>query len=879
MRTPHIPGTSSQRQQLISIVRRPKGLIALVRDPDSGTDAAPAIQSLPLEQVRPASKKTSLVAEAWRCLSTAKSSDENTLYNLLIILMETVPDLSGAEHRQRLPNGWGEEAGQLRPTQAHPRAFRGTKFKPPKEPQQQRFDIRPYLCNAGSVQNILASLWKWMPRVQPRLEHQGYSRASLQMLGPEFLAPATALGNRRKKHWTFPPLFLRYIWPFVRWGDPRQLSEYLSIYSTLDLEHNPQLLNAITWLIASSDVGLARRWCEVISIAPPHRKMAVVQSLVRTGACNSGPTRKTIQSVEELCRLATDENFPAWAKCFLIGLCNQVSEEYLLAGFRTAARFCPDHHFGAVQESAEFPERAVADLAVALAEQGASSGWLAMALWRQCARLPGLADVIRASRWRYFLPGAARYFEFLQGIAYGGQSERNLQRKWAAIRRQIPAIEELLIGLPSTHQAKAAVCLGDWLWYWDDPAEIGGRLPAGYELLRRVAAPPFAPGGGSSNALCSFLSIDKDDLVKNFLCAPDASFHALERASIRDDEARLVSRGCFGLSEILPGFTVHAFRASPSKLFRVARLLGGIAFPARARVIRRCQEHPLFQRDLESLPIAEAAAEVTPLLAEGYSNPISARLRSWLAGEAHLSTESLQRHRRVFCEKLIITRLDMLETSAFEWLKRGFPLQSTTKSDEHALRLMGSLDDNRRGLRRFLKSYWSGDHDYLARHPATISWYRQHRSVPRARWEEGIQLSSSGITLRIERDPLEILRIGTYAGSCLGIGGLCDYSAAAVLLDSNKQVVYARDRRGTVVGRQILAISDDDRLICFGVYPTSCPQTLKALFLEYDQLLARALHVPVYDPADGNAGAYEVSSVLSVNWWDDGSWDFKTTAD
>jgi len=71
-------------------------------------------------------------------------------------------------------------------------------------------------------------------------------------------------------------------------------------------------------------------------------------------------------------------------------------------------------------------------------------------------------------------------------------------------------------------------------------------------------------------------------------------------------------------------------------------------------------------------------------------------------------------------------------------------------------------------------------------------------------------------------------------GSCLGIGGICAYSSAAVLLDVNKQVLYARNRQGKVVGRQLLAIADDNRVICFHVYPLSSSKIVKSLFLDYD---------------------------------------------
>jgi hypothetical protein len=67
-----------------------------------------------------------------------------------------------------------------------------------------------------------------------------------------------------------------------------------------------------------------------------------------------------------------------------------------------------------------------------------------------------------------------------------------------------------------------------------------------------------------------------------------------------------------------------------------------------------------------------------------------------------------------------------------------------------------------------------------------------------------------------------------------------------------------------------------DRLICFNVYPLSSSKAVKDLFVEYDRALARTLGVSIYDPADEDAPGYKVSSVLSVYWWDDSSWDFET---
>jgi len=877
MQTSQTIRSMAEPLKLISIVRRPSELVALVgATNDIAESGSPAICTIQLNKVQQSLYEAAPLKEAWQHLAEASTMSENTLYNLLIVLIETVPDLSRESNQPLLPKEWGEEASPVRATQAHPRAYKGTKHRPPKEPTHRTIDMRTYLCDPGSVQKVVSSLWKWMPRVRRRLERSGYSVKKIEALERELSLPDGTSRNGLRKHWALPPRFVRYLWSFVRWRSPRELSDLLSLYTALDLEHDDELLGAISLLVASSEANAACLWSKAALILPAHRRTAFVFDLIRTGACSVEPAPEIVSHLKQILGLATEEHYPVWTKHFLTGIRNNVSAEYLLAGFRLAAHFRPDYRFEEVKQSVEFPEQAVEDLAINLAERDSYSGWLPMALWQRCERLPGLVEVIRDSQWKGFAPAASSYFEFLQGIAYHDLSERRLQSKWTAIRHQIPAIEELLLSLPVTHQAKAVACLSDWLWSWDEPAVIVKRLPAGLRLLRRLCAPPFTTDDGAVSVLFSFLDVDDENLREQFLNAPDACLEALERGCVRDNDARLISWGSYTLTWCMAGFALDALQSAPKKLVKVARTLGGVAYQPRAQILKGCREHAFFQPDLKALPISEAYARIEPFLRKGYTNPITARLQAWLSGEASLTAGSVERHRRVFFERLLLTRLDLIEQSVLEWLRQGFAVQNPTKDDEHALRLLGSLDDNRKGLRKFLRAYWSGDHEYLSRHPETVSWYRKHSSISPAIWEHGIPFDCDGITLSIERDPLEILKLGTYAGSCLGIGGICAYSSAAVLLDVNKQVLYARNRQGKVVGRQLLAIADDDRLICFHVYPLSSSKIVKALFLEYDRNFASALGLSIYNPAENDTPGYKVSSILSVYWWDDDSWDFNT---
>ncbi len=230
-------------------------------------------------------------------------------------------------------------------------------------------------------------------------------------------------------------------------------------------------------------------------------------------------------------------------------------------------------------------------------------------------------------------------------------------------------------------------------------------------------------------------------------------------------------------------------------------------------------------------------------------------------------------------ENLDRTRLDFIEQQVIMALSQTLPVPAVTKKKaRHALQLLGSLDDNRRGLRRFLRAYWTGDQQYLLRHPKTQHWFRRHPRVNATLWLNGISFQTKvttelGVSLGLEKDPLEVLRLGTDVGSCLGLGGLCDYSAAAVLLDVNKQVLYAWDRHGSVVARQLIALSKEDQVVCFNVYPESSPAPIKALFRAYDVAFAEALRLARYIPKSHYDRDYDIEHILSETWWDDALWN------
>ncbi len=861
--------------RLISVVRRPGELVALISEPNAEDPKSFEIKSIPFDALsRSLLPHKSRLQESWQRLANANAADSETLYDVLIVAVESVPDLSPATTPPPLPTNWGAVPATPKATSAHPRAFKGTKHQPPKGTRLAPFDLRPHLCHPGSVHALLSPMRKHLPVVQARLEQHGYSKAIVEAIESEFSRTANVRHSGGRAYWTLPARFVQYIWPLVRWRPARDVSAYLSLYVALELESDDRLLWAVSRFVALSDTGHACAWCRLATTLPPHRRLAFVSVLLEVKPDAMPPGSRVETHLAQISELSADDQFPVWLRCFLETIRHGGDVEYLMAGFRLADQFGLNRSFDRVGECADFPERIVEEIGIELAE-----GWIAVDLWRSCGHFPGMADLLRQSTWRTFTSEAAvRYFRFLIGLEYSDLKEAALQRKWRSTQKWMPQLEAVVANAPPTHQQKAAEYFSEWLGFWDDPRMIENRTPVGLGLIRRLAAPPFGTGDGASRALGSMLEIKDEAMLTRFISAPDRSFEALERACRRQNDANLISWGLRSLVQHLPAFTVDAFCAAPRKLACSAKVLGGVQPPIRGEICRTCGSSRLFQTDPLTTAIRDVCKTISDIWEEGYTNPIPARLKLWLQGDIQLSAGSLERCQRVLADKLVLTRLDVIERAVLDQLKVGLPVQNLSKGGSHALRLLGDVRENRRGLRAFLQAYWSGDREYLARHPATLAWHKKHKPITPELWEQGIPFEESqgGFSIRVERDPLEILKLGTYTGTCLGVGGLCSDSAIAALLDVNKKVLYARDRRGRVIARQLLAVADDDRLVCFHVYPLSSPASVKAAFREYDCAFSRALRVPLYEPAGDDDPGYQVSSVLSVYWWDDGSWDFDT---
>ena len=345
---------------------------------------------------------------------------------------------------------------------------------------------------------------------------------------------------------------------------------------------------------------------------------------------------------------------------------------------------------------------------------------------------------------------------------------------------------------------------------WNQAQAPATAFPHALDLLGRLSQAPFALHANAIRALVAMVGHADPDTQLRLAAAPDRVFLRLEKASRRRNDAYLITDGLETICASQCALAVEWLLHETGLLLKVMHLLGGLGTELRDQVITSFS--------LTSLTSGDASAD-----------------------------------------------LDRLRTETLAVLAQGIPVSDTLPpAVRHALQVRRQLYANRVAFRKFLRAHLRGDTSYIPRHPLNQQWLRRHARADNSVWARGrdlaVTLPGTGpVRLSIERDPLEVLRLGTYVGSCLGNGGAFVDSAAAVVLDVNKLVVYARNGRGAVIARQLVAFSEDDTLVCFHVYPLASGSAVKAAFAEFDRLLAAALGIPIQGD-----GEYEIANLGST---------------
>ncbi len=829
--------------------------------------------------------KKRLLLDSWDALRAVTAWNSEALAHVLHVLIGTIAD-PYADTSDVPAFTASEPPPRPKPTAAHPRAYRGTKYKPPKPPRPNPTDLRPHLCVPADEDRILARLSPHFEDAISLVERDDAYGKTLRSRGQACLR---AYGQCwppecRTQIAAVPASFRRDLLWNLRDRDWEHVSAALAAYWALDLDQEVQLRRCISILVSINTGRQAVDWCQVIARMPLPRRVHFAELLIESSAHEAALDDQVVEGLTRADHLSSDSVYRHRMFYALSSVKERANLAYPNDGFVLANDGPVNHKFtevGSVENVAKAVQR-FADYV-----HDAENWWPTspISLWEHCSRLEGLRELLEAPDWRRVDPhSAVTLLGILSGVVYEELDEEYLARKWRLLRGHANGLLRFVEQISVDYRHKALDCLSELVGDWADAERLGTVLEPYLRLLARLCGRPFQEKGYGHYALTAFTTLPPEQwrVVEQ---AEDASFRKFEAATTRKNDAWLIGTGLWSLCEINPGLAAAAFDRFPQQLLKAAQTLGVLDFPARRELVRSFAQHPLSLAD----PLTLGARGLVDLVEEhvkpGISNPIPRRLKEHLRGSRLLQPSQVDRDVALIRQGWLTLQLDVLNQLAFDRMSHGLPETERTSQVKHALMLQQVAADHRRSLRRLLKAYLGGEKAYAEDHPKNQEWLARHSRIEPSKWLRGIdyrgEVPDHGVLdLAIERDPLEVLRLGSYFGTCLGVGGGHSYSAAAITLDVNKQVVYARNTAGRVVARQLLAVAQDDRLICFTVYPKRIAREVRALFREFDKRLAVCLGLDIYEPSEaGGDDGYKIEAIVSCDFWDDDAWDFRLTTD
>ena len=823
-------GGAWHMDQVIGILRRPGGLVAVVsrRTPEPTEQSSTChTEYVLLEETPPGlvPDRDALVA-SWKRLGVVQVPNETVTEDVVRVLSSTI--VLAAERPPSLAPLAPALRVARRATAAHPRAFRGTTYKPPTPGAPPTVDYQPYLCSSrgvGMVMSVLAPTWaQGLERLRLGGAELGPLTGSMSPLEIGDIYLAVHHGSLYRRADALPEWFATHFLSSLRGVAWPAMQRIVDLGRAVDLPNDSGLRAVAARLAAFGGAGFVTGWLEHAVHVPTQCRTVLLSQAIANEPKVYDPSLLSAALVDVMNDVIPNDQSVALLGWFLRYAERGVSADFLVAGLELASAGPVDRIVDLEpRPDAYYPAAAAVRLADYLdsnCADGATRGWRTT-LWRHCGELPPLAEIIAQDGWRSLPPRDAEqllwvYLDFV----WASDGPEVIDQKVAHAIANLDRVIALVASVAPAYRPKVIEAVASVYRRWNRADALGTAFPHALDLVERLARTPFASHANAMRALVAMIEHADPDTQLCLAAAPDRVFFRLEKACRRRNDADLITDGLEALCVSQCALAVEWLVHETGPFLKVMHLLGGLGAELRAQVVTSfC---------VTSVTHDDAGVDL-------------ARLRT--------------------------------ETLAV--LAQGIPLSDTSlPAVRHALQVRRQLYANRVAFRKFLRAHLQGDTSYIPRHPLNQQWLRRHARADDSVWTRGMDLAvtlpgTGPVRLSIERDPLEALRLGTYVGSCLGNGGAFVDSAAAVVLDVNKLVVYARNGRGAVIARQLVAISEDDTLVCFHVYPIASGAAVKAAFAEFDRLLASALGIPIHE-----AGEYEIANLVSHDWWDDGYWQF-----
>jgi hypothetical protein len=401
--------------------------------------------------------------------------------------------------------------------------------------------------------------------------------------------------------------------------------------------------------------------------------------------------------------------------------------------------------------------------------------------------------------------------------------------------------------------------------YRDEAVRAGCRFVSRSPALRRVLLAQFRVQPGSCERVLSRLGTAKEMGV-----AVPALLDELEPRV--EDADQLGDRGWPSVLDCAPDLLPEA-----------------AAYVAHCRVLGMPPEPPAGLRRQLSLPDRlqrEATHLEKRLQAEPEREDLRFRLTSLRErlGEADRLAQSVAAEIR---ERLPILAAERGLEAARRLVERihrarlrelvGSEADRIEISDDlmNAILLSTDARSNRKLLRHLIRAAVRGDRDWVRRHPVneafiaklaaagvnTEVWLLPRPGRYRCEGAEG-----GFVRLRMETDPLHVLQMGNYFETCLSFGGCNSFSGIANACELNKRVIYARDAAGRVVGRKLIGLNEEGKLLGYHTYASlpdgAATRALRRAIVRYCLRFARDCGLEL-------AESGTVPRLMAEEWYDD----------
>lgn len=823
---------------------------------------------------------------AWNYLKNVQIINKETLKQILIILLETQIDPCQINKELEILN-WDFTESIIKPTASHPRAYKGTKYKPPKSKQLIKMNLCPYLCDEKNIYLILGKLEKLKTQALEELVKIGYDREQLikinkkLWLNPNIITYPELIENSYK----FPPLFIKYFLPLLKNADLKQILKFLAIFWDLRLDKKNNLLVTIVRLLAlNQNFENVLDWCKIIVKQSRKHQSIFTVLLIKTGVLWLDVNQQIKEAIDKFNKLTTNKQYVQRLFFLFLAIKKNLCLDYVLIGFKLANKYEKDYKFTIFpQNTSKFSSIFIEKLANYIKSTEIYYRSFPLLIWRACGEMTGLFDMLTQIKWKSLSKEIAiKYLRFYLEIVYL-ENHKEINDNWQFVKQESSKITSILYCINEKYQEKFITYLKAF-YCWEenenDIKTLNQSIPTSYRLFNRLCQPPFSQNTNyfTAQIIKYFIYFGSDNSRDMLVDTPNSSFQNLEKICYSDNASFLIQLSIYSLVKTLPEWVTKSFFYFSTKLLKVVKLLGSFNKVIRVSLIKTFAQHQIMTTDFASLALTDAFLIVEDITKnnEKIFNPIPKKLKDFLASNSQIKQQQFEYYKQQFFQQLLRTQLDILENLILERLSHNYKVTAIDKNLEYALKVSYYTDSNQRPLRKFLKAYLNGEQDYLLKHAETQKWLRKHKELNISLWQTGINFSQQSskyglVSIELEKDPLEVLKLGAYSGSCLELGGGFTYSAVAILLDINKQVLYARNEKGKVLARQLIAISEDNKLVCFEIYPPSVSDEIKVIFRDYDELFAKKLDLPL----NKSYSDYEIENILSKDWWDDGAWDLE----